>query len=254
MTEPLKVILRDIGEVAIAVSGGVDSMTLAYVAQESGARVEMFHAVSPAVPEAATARVKAHAEVAGWRLRIIGAGEFDDPEYLKNPVNRCYFCKSNLYTRIRAATDAVICSGANTGDLGDYRPGLGAAAEQNVRHPFIEAGIDKPVIRALAAERGLADLADLPAQPCLASRVETGIAINADDLALVDAVETRLAAQLGAGDIRCRVTHSGVRVELPENALGADMTGIEDMVKATGRVFAGAALYKRGSAFLRDAS
>ncbi len=254
MTEPLKTILRNIGDVAIAVSGGVDSMTLAYVAQESGVRVEMFHAVSPAVPEAATARVKTHAEAAGWRLRIIGAGEFDDPDYLKNPVNRCYFCKSNLYARIRATTDVVICSGANTGDLGDYRPGLGAAAEQNVRHPFIEADIDKPVIRALAAERGLADLADLPAQPCLASRVETGIAINADDLALVDAVETRLAAQLGAGDIRCRVTHSGVRVELPESALGADLTGIEDMVKATGRIFAGAALYRRGSAFLRDVS
>ena len=112
--------------------------------------------------------MKAHAETAGWRLRIIGAGEFDDPDYLKNPVNRCYFCKSNLYARIVTATDAVICSGANTGDLGDYRPGLGAAAEKQVRHPFIEAGIDKPVIRALAAKRGLDDLAVLPAQPCLA--------------------------------------------------------------------------------------
>lgn len=253
MTDALKAILAEIGDVAIAVSGGVDSMTLAYLAAESSARAEMFHAVSPAVPEAATARVKAHAEAAGWRLHIIGAGEFDDPDYLKNPVNRCYFCKSNLYTRIRAATDAVICSGANTGDLGDYRPGLGAAAEKQVRHPFIEAGIDKPVIRALAAERGLADLADLPAQPCLASRVETGIAINADDLALVDAVETRLAALLGAGDIRCRVTHAGVRVELPEVALGADLTDIADMVQATGRVFAGVAPYKRGSAFLRGA-
>lgn len=254
MTDALKSILTDIGDVAIAVSGGVDSMTLAYLASESDAQVEIFHAVSPAVPEAATARVKAHAETAGWRLRIIGAGEFDDPDYLKNPVNRCYFCKSNLYARIVTATDAVICSGANTGDLGDYRPGLGAAAEKQVRHPFIEAGIDKPVIRALAAKRGLDDLAVLPAQPCLASRVETGIAINADDLALVDAVETHLAARLGAGDIRCRVTHSGVRVELPEGALGTDLTDIADMVQSTGRVFAGAAPYKRGSAFLRGAS
>ncbi len=252
MSDALKAILQDIGDVAIAVSGGVDSMTLGYLAQESGARAEMFHAISPAVPEAATARVKAHAKAAGWRLHVIGAGEFDDPDYLKNPVNRCYFCKSNLYTRIRAATDAVICSGANTGDLSDYRPGLGAAAEKGVRHPFIEAGINKSAIRAMAAERGLVDLADLPAQPCLASRVETGIAINADDLALVDAVETRLAAKLGAGDIRCRVTHAGVRVELPEAALTADLTDIADMVRATGRVFAGAAPYKRGSAFLRD--
>ena len=254
MSDALKAILRKIGDVAIAVSGGVDSMTLAYLATESGARVEMFHAVSPAVPEAATARVQTHAASAGWRLHVIGAGEFDDPEYLKNPVNRCYFCKSNLYTRIRTATESVICSGANTGDLGDYRPGLGAAAEKGVRHPFIEAGIDKPAIRAMAAERGLADLADLPAQPCLASRVETGIAISADDLALVDAVETRLAQRLGAGDIRCRVTHAGVKVELPAAALDADLADIAAMVRETGRVFVGAAPYRRGSAFLRDAS
>ena len=77
---------------------------------------------------------------------------------------------------------------------------------------------------------------------------------SADDLALVDAVETHLAARLGAGDIRCRVTHSGVRVELPEGALGTDLTDIADMVQSTGRVFAGAAPYKRGSAFLRGAS
>ena len=254
MSNALKAVLAEIGDVAIAVSGGVDSMTLAYLAQESGARVEMFHAVSPAVPDAATARVRRHAKRQGWSLHVIGAGEFDDPDYLKNPVNRCYFCKSNLYARIRAATNAGICSGANTGDLGDYRPGLGAAAEKNVRHPFIEAGIDKPAIRAMAAARGLEDLADLPAQPCLASRVETGIAINADDLALVDAVETRLAQRLGPGNIRCRVTHAGVRVELPDAALDADLADIAAMVRETGRVFAGVAAYQRGSAFLRDAS
>lgn len=253
MTDRLHAKLADIGDVAIAVSGGVDSMTLAYIAQESDARADMFHAVSPAVPEAATMRVKNHAARAGWRLHIIGAGEFDDPDYLKNPVNRCYFCKSNLYARIRAATDAVICSGANTGDLGDYRPGLGAAAEQGVRHPFIDAGIDKPAIRAMAAARGLSDLAELPAQPCLASRVETGIGINADDLALIDAVETQLSALLGPGDIRCRVTHQGVRVELPEAALGTDLSVINAMVTQTGRKFVGAAPYRRGSAFLRDA-
>ena len=123
-----------------------------------------------------------------------------------------------------------------------------------MRHPFIEAGIDKPAIRAMAAARGLEDLADLPAQPCLASRVETGIAINADDLALVDAVETRLAQRLGPGNIRCRVTHAGVRVELPDAALDADLADIAAMVRETGRVFAGVAAYQRGSAFLRDAS
>ena len=250
MTERLFEILREIGDVAIAVSGGVDSMTLAYLAVESGASASIYHAVSPAVPGVATDRVKAHAAHQGWDLHIVGAGEFDDPNYLKNPVNRCYFCKSNLYTRIRAATEAVICSGANTDDLGDYRPGLGAASEQGVRHPFVEAGISKADIRALAAARGLTDLAELPAQPCLASRVETGIPISADDLALVEAVEAQLAREIASGDFRCRITHAGARIELPEGA-EPDLSAVAAMIEASGRLYLGAGPYRKGSAFLR---
>ena len=77
-------------------------------------------------------------------LDVVEAGEFADPDYLRNPVNRCYFCKANLYDRIAALAEGTIASGANLGDLGDFRPGLTAAAERSVIHPFVEAGIGKP--------------------------------------------------------------------------------------------------------------
>ena len=103
----------------------------------------MVHARSPAVPLAATQRVRELAAQEGWNLEEINAGEFVDRDYRTNPYNRCYFCKSSLYRSIRALTERRIASGANVDDLSDYRPGLQAAAEQNVVHPFIDAGIDK---------------------------------------------------------------------------------------------------------------
>ena len=249
-------VLEEIGDLAIAVSGGVDSMTLAEIAHRSGAKTAMFHAVSPAVPPHATARVQTHAKAHGWDLHIVGAGEFDDPAYMANPLNRCYFCKSNLYGRLRAATDAVICSGTNTDDLGDFRPGLKAATEQDVRHPFVEAGIDKSTIRALARDMGLHDLAELPAQPCLSSRVETGLAIDADVLTLVDRVERRLTDLLGPGDIRCRVTRQGLRIELPPDRIDAfrpfDRRLLEAEIVAAGHRLASVKPYVKGSAFLQN--
>ncbi len=128
---------------------------------------------------------------------LLDAGEQADARYRANPVDRCYYCKTNLYARIREATPDAIASGTNRDDLDDFRPGLRAAAERDVVHPYVEAGIDKADVYALAASLGLDDLERLPAQPCLASRVETGIAIAPDDLAFIDAVETRLAARLG---------------------------------------------------------
>jgi len=242
---------------AVAVSGGVDSMTLAHVAhRHSRTQATMVHATSPAVPAAARRRVEAHAARHGWALRVLDAGELADPRYRANPVDRCYYCKTNLYDRIREHTADAIASGTNTDDLSDFRPGLKAAAERGVVHPYVEAGLDKAAVYAIAASLGLTDLERLPAQPCLASRVETGIAINADDLAFIDAVESRLAAQLPQGAvIRCRVTHAGVAIEL-----GADSTEAREAADAigrsacaeAGRVFLGVRGYARGAAFLRD--
>ena len=245
-------------DLALAVSGGVDSMTLAHVAHLAGLRsLRVVHAVSPAVPSDATARVRRHAERHGWRLDVVGAGEFDDPNYRANPVDRCYFCKNSLYRRIRELTAATIASGANLDDLGDYRPGLLAASAHDVVHPLVEAGIGKAGVRRLAAALGLDDLAELPAQPCLASRIETGIAIDAGDLAFVDLVERQLAEILPKGaTVRCRITHAGTVVELDELSLLTDAGRIAEqramsLAAAEARRLIGMRPYRQGSAFLR---
>ena len=213
-------VFATLDQVAVAVSGGVDSMTLAHLThRHHGARARMVHAVSPAVPAEATARVRAHADRYGWTLALIDAGEFADLRYRTNPIDRCYFCKSNLYSRIAGAFAGAILSGTNTDDLGDYRPGLKAAGENGVRHPFVEAGMAKSDVRVVARALGLDDVAELPAAPCLASRIETGIHIDAADLALADEVERRVRAEFGAADVRCRITAQGVRVELGSEAL-----------------------------------
>ena len=120
-------------------------MTLATLAHRllGAGRVAMVHAVSPAVSPEATARVRRYAEIEAWDLTVLDAGEFADADYLRNPVNRCYFCKTNLYGTIARVTPRQILSGANTDDLGEYRPGLDAAREHGVRHPYVEAEIDK---------------------------------------------------------------------------------------------------------------
>lgn len=245
---------------AIAVSGGVDSMTLAHVAfRHARTRTAMYHATGPAVPAAARERVDAHAGRHGWPLVLLDAGEQADARYRANPVDRCYWCKSNLYARIREATPDPIASGTNRDDLDDFRPGLRAAAERDVVHPYVEAGLGKADVYAIAATLRLDDLERLPAQPCLASRVETGIAIAAEDLAFVDAVEAQLAARLGREAVlRCRVTRAGIVIELAD-AHDARAAAIARHIGAglcerDGRAFAGVRPYARGSAFLRNAA
>jgi len=242
---------------ALAVSGGVDSMTLAHVAWRfSRARTTMYHATGPAVPATARERVETHAARHGWPLVLLDAGEQADGRYRANPVDRCYYCKSNLYARIREITADPIASGTNRDDLSDFRPGLRAAAEHDVTHPYVEAGLGKGDVYALASRLGLGDLERLPAQPCLASRVETGIAIAPSDLAFIDDVEMRLAAALGNDAVvRCRVTHAGVVIELDDANLAATASAARQIGEAacqrTGRTFAGIRRYRRGAAFLR---
>ena len=267
-TERVARVLEAMGPVTVAVSGGVDSMTLAALAHaRSPAGARMAHAVSPAVPAAATARVRRRARADGWALAIVEAGEFGDADYLANPSNRCYFCKTNLYRAIRAIVgehgETVVVSGANTDDLGDYRPGLEAAKEWRVRHPWVEAGVDKAGVRRLARRLGLAEVADLPSSPCLSSRVETGIAIEGDVLGAVDAAERYVRRRLGARTVRCRVRADGVAVELDADALEALAPGERaSLAPAVAAMFARARrdggapppvrfeAYRRGSAFL----
>jgi uncharacterized protein len=243
---------------ALAVSGGVDSMVLAHVAHRySRAAVTVVHALSAAVPGKATERVRRHARGHGWSLREIDAGEMADPAYRSNPVDRCFHCKSNLYGRIRALTGLTIASGTNVDDLSDYRPGLEAARQHAVIHPYVEAGLRKADIYALAEVHQLDDLAELPAQPCLASRIETGIAVDAAALRFIEQAEAGLAELLPRhGAIRCRVTRAGVIVECASLPEGEERVRVENWTQAlcagSGRPFAGLRLYRRGAAFLRS--
>lgn len=188
----------------------------------------MYHAASAAVPESATERVRTYAAKHGWSLRIIDAGEFGDERYLANPANRCFFCKSNLYGTLSSLTGVQLFSGTNTDDLGDWRPGLKAAENNSVRHPFVEAGMSKADVRALAAAHGLDDLAELPSAPCLSSRVETALRINPGTLRAIDAAETLLRRELSPQTVRCRVRQAGVVVELDE----ATLTTLSDPARA----------------------
>lgn len=219
LQQRLLVRLEDIGPRVVCCSGGVDSLLLATLAHRAApADTVIAHAVSPAVPHAATERVKTLAAQEDWRLVLVTSNEFKDERYLANPVNRCYFCKSNLYGTLKSIAaempaGAVMLSGANTDDLGDYRPGLKAAAEFHVRHPFVEAGISKSAIRAIAAGLGL-DFADLPAAPCLASRVYTGTRVTAERMRAIEHAEAALRNATGAQVVRCRVKESHMVVEM----------------------------------------
>lgn len=258
--EALQSNLGEFATVAVAVSGGIDSLTLAtLVGRRHAGRAEMFHAVSAAVPPEATSRVRERASADGWRLRVIDAGEFDQPNYVANPVNRCFFCKQSLYGRIARATSAQILSGTNLDDLADYRPGLDAAREAGVRHPFAELGIGKMKIREIARHIGLGELAELPASPCLASRVETGTGITAELLRWIHRVENVVRDRVVADSIRCRMRGDGVVIEIDPEVLeslsDAHQQDIAEAVSALGPLHGivprpSFAPYRRGSAFL----
>ncbi len=254
--------LRAMERVAVAVSGGVDSMTLSVVAHRTlGSHARMYHAVSPAVPTDATARVRAFAAREGWALEVFDAGEFRDPSYRANPVDRCYYCKQHLYTAIARQTDAAIVSGTNLDDLGDYRPGLRAAEQRRVRHPYVAVGIDKQGVRRIARALALDTLAELPAAPCLASRIETGIAIEADALASVYTIEKLVQQALAPQTVRCRLRREAIVIELDPATLARFTFErrealSEQIAKTFGDIGINRAVeylpYRMGSAFLRE--
>ena len=264
--------LAALSPVAVAVSGGIDSMTLAVIAHQVDSRSLMYHAVSAAVPQSATDRVKHYAQQRQWNLQIIDAGEMADPNYRANPVNRCYYCKTNLYHSLQSAARVVasnvtIVSGTNSDDLSDYRPGLQAAHDFQVVHPYVRVGIDKAQVRAIARHLKLLDLQDLPAAPCLSSRVTTGIAIDEKLLPLIDAVESQIWRQfgtaLGLKTVRCRILPQRIAIQL-QGAIdfSADDPNLQSIQALARGVFQSNGYdsyhnvaiepYRKGSAFLID--
>ena len=266
--KPLAGVMRDLesllGELApvrIAVSGGVDSMTLAILAgRVLGSKSTVIHAVSPAVPAEATQRVRQVSSIEGWTLHVIDSGEFADESYLANPYNRCFHCKTNLYHGITALAQGTILSGANIDDLGDYRPGLRAASDYGVLHPFVACHVDKRTIRALCQYLGYPDIAQLPGAPCLASRMETGLRIEAGVLAFIHQVEREITEALRPEVVRCRVRHESVTIELDPETLDAVANGGESAWQSHIAVLARKLglpetvrfePYQRGSAFVQ---
>lgn len=218
-TDRLLGLLGQMPGAAVALSGGVDSTVVAKAAVLAlGERTVAVTADSPSVPRAELEQAKTLAAAVGIRHVVVGTNEFDDPNYLRNGGDRCYFCKSELYSRVvRLLPElgvGVVCSGANLDDLGDYRPGLTAAAENGVRHPLQEAGFTKADVRAVAKEWGL-PVWDKPASPCLSSRLAPGLAVTPERTGRVEAAEAYLKS-LGLRDCRVRY-HEGdlARVELP---------------------------------------
>src|SRR6266436_8296126 len=212
-------ILRDLKSAAVAFSGGIDSTVVAKAAQLAlGDRAIAVTADSPSVPRSEISDACGLAQQIGIRHRLVSTDEFQDPDYVRNDGTRCYYCKSELYSRIESLLPELgvefICSGANLDDRGDYRPGLTAAAEHAVRHPLQEAGFTKADVRALARAWGLPTW-DKPASPCLSSRLAPGVAVTPERTARIEAAEAYLH-DLGLRECRVRL-HEGelARIEVP---------------------------------------
>ncbi|MGL4463492.1 MAG: ATP-dependent sacrificial sulfur transferase LarE [Planctomycetia bacterium] len=209
--------------VAVAFSGGVDSSVAAKGAVEAfGRRAVAVTGSSASLSADEAAAARATAVAIGIEQVVLSTNEFANPAYVRNDGTRCYHCKSELYKRIaEAAVDGkfgLVCSGANADDAGDYRPGLTAAAERNVRHPLWEAGLGKADVRAAARFWNLPNH-DKPASPCLSSRLAVGVAATAERVERVEKAEHFLRGY-GFHTLRVRYHEGGLaRIEVPAGDL-----------------------------------
>ncbi|MBO3457537.1 ATP-dependent sacrificial sulfur transferase LarE [Aetokthonos hydrillicola Thurmond2011] len=214
----LKAIFGEMEQALIAYSGGVDSTLVAKVAYDVlGDRALAVTAVSPSLLPEELEDAKIQAATIGIRHQLVQTHEMENPNYTSNPVNRCYFCKSELHDTLKPLARKLgypyVVDGVNADDLHDYRPGIQAAKERGARSPLAEVGMVKAEVRQLSLQLGL-PWWDKPAQPCLSSRFPYGEEITVAKLQRVGRAEIYLR-RLGFKNLRVRSEGDTARIELP---------------------------------------
>lgn len=231
--------LASYGRVAVAFSAGVDSTVVAMAAQLAcGEKAVAVTARSPSLASGELEEAQELARRIGIRHQIIETQEFEVAGYVQNAGNRCYFCKTELYTQLENLLPTldidVMVNGANLDDRGDYRPGMQAAQEHAVRSPLIEAGFTKQDVRDLARHWDL-PVWDKPATPCLSSRIAYGMKVTPERVQRVDAAEQFLRKEFGLRELRVRHEANDLaRIEVPAESL-AELLSAEHRTRITAR-------------------
>jgi uncharacterized protein len=202
--------------VVLAFSGGVDSTFLLKAIKESGIHALAVIAYSETMPESELRFAEDMAKFIGIKYRVIKTDEMSNPDFVRNPRDRCFYCKDELFSKLldaaRAGNYKCVIDGSNSDDLSDWRPGRQAAAKHGIRSPLVEVGLSKDEIRELSKALGLPTWSK-PASPCLSSRFPYGVAITKDALKRVEMSEEFLKS-LGFTELRVRSHNDTARIEL----------------------------------------